>query len=668
MAGYSATFTVVDNATKQIDAINKRIAAMRAPMDRMSRSVSKFVDVSGLRRVADGFNWIGRAAATALKPLMAMVPVLGTITGAATIAGMVRLVSSFAAWGRQMEVNADRIGVSTGELQKYQDALRLAGGNAEDMTSSLTGLTDSIKDASITAGDARAWFNRWGISIYDTNGKLRSATDLLPEVIQHLNEIPNPAQRAAVANQILGGSGEKLIETFRTSGRSFGDWINQAAKLPQVTKDQRDALLAFQSAQASLGVTFDHLGQQVAGVLAKNFVPLMQKVDQFVQQHTPEIIAAVDRISAKFAAWLQGIDWGKVEQGLDALVKSLTWVANNLDTIKIAAETIAGIFMVKWAVGIVTAITQVATALGTVGSGAASMAAGAGGAGLLGALSAVAGLAAGLAVIGATYAGNKGINQRIDEEAAKLGYTKQGGGWLNPIPTYKNPVTGESVSYADMQKRLGAGPEGFTPWGKGPSAENFKSRQDFLDRIGPLAAKASQETGVDPRIIEAQAAVETGWGQHAPQNNYFGIKGPGGTLMTREVINGQSVMVPQNFAGYGSLEESVKGYADFINKNRNYTALKQGGTLEQQAANLQASGYATAPNYGTTVLGIAKALPVPSAPAVQLNQPSTPANGRVDISVSHINPPPGVSLGASASGDGVNLEPPRTERLGLAGP
>ena len=64
MAGYSVTFEVVDNATKQIEAINRRITQMRAPVERLERSVRRFVDVSGLKKVAEGFEWIGRAAAS----------------------------------------------------------------------------------------------------------------------------------------------------------------------------------------------------------------------------------------------------------------------------------------------------------------------------------------------------------------------------------------------------------------------------------------------------------------------------------------------------------------------------------------------------------------------------------------------------------------------------
>src|SRR5579862_2563226 len=213
MPGYSVQFTVIDNATKQIDQINRRIAAMRAPFERMSRQVQKFIDVSGLKKVADGFNWIARAAGTVLRSLTAIVPVLGTITGAATITGMVKLVSSFAAWGNQLKTNADQIGITTQELQKWQDATTRAGGSAADMAETLKNLHQISADAFTGMNaEAAAYFRRFGIALTDANGKLRSATELLPEVFKALDSLADPADRAKVAAALLSDAQMKVYQ------------------------------------------------------------------------------------------------------------------------------------------------------------------------------------------------------------------------------------------------------------------------------------------------------------------------------------------------------------------------------------------------------------------------------------------------------------------------
>lgn len=123
------------------------------------------------------------------------------------------------------------------------------------------------------------------------------------------------------------------------------------------------------------------------------------------------------------------------------------------------------------------------------------------------------------------------------------------------------------------------------------------SQTSFLDRIFPHAQTASAATGVDPYVIMSQAALESGWGAHAPNNNFFGIKGPGGTQQTTEFVNGQPVQTSASFAGYADLGASVAGWADFINKYKRYDPVQTAGTPQGQIAALGASGYATDPNY-----------------------------------------------------------------------
>lgn len=141
------------------------------------------------------------------------------------------------------------------------------------------------------------------------------------------------------------------------------------------------------------------------------------------------------------------------------------------------------------------------------------------------------------------------------------------------------------------------------------------NQQDFINSILPAAIEEGKRTGVDPRIIVAQAAQETGWGKSAPGNNLFGIKSHGqsggNSLMTTEYVNGQPVSVRDSFRGYASPADSVKGYGDFITQNPRYTNFRNAQGLDAQLAELQASGYATDPNYSRSVGAIARGIQLP---------------------------------------------------------
>lgn len=138
-------------------------------------------------------------------------------------------------------------------------------------------------------------------------------------------------------------------------------------------------------------------------------------------------------------------------------------------------------------------------------------------------------------------------------------------------------------------------------------------KQSFIEALMPYAMQQSARTGVDPRIIIAQAAQETGWGKHVPGGNLFGIKSHGKaggkTFATKEVYGGKTVSENASFRQYGSVGDSVAGYGDFLLENPRYAKMRAADGLEAQAAALQASGYATDPNYGATVLSIARGIP-----------------------------------------------------------
>ncbi len=140
-------------------------------------------------------------------------------------------------------------------------------------------------------------------------------------------------------------------------------------------------------------------------------------------------------------------------------------------------------------------------------------------------------------------------------------------------------------------------------------------KQKFIDTLLPAAIEHGQRIGVDPRIIVAQAAQETGWGRSAPGNNFFGIKshgqGGGQNLTTHEVINGQRVKINDSFRTFASPQDSVAGYADFIASNKRYRPMREAQGLDAQLQALGASGYATDPNYARSVGAIARSINLP---------------------------------------------------------
>lgn len=125
---------------------------------------------------------------------------------------------------------------------------------------------------------------------------------------------------------------------------------------------------------------------------------------------------------------------------------------------------------------------------------------------------------------------------------------------------------------------------------------------DFIQIVAPLAMENFYTSNVLPSVTIAQAIVESGSGKHAPDNNYFGIKGGGGTHTTQEFVNGQWITIQASFRGYKDLADSVKGHGEFLNVNKRYHNIIGNENAEECCRLLQSCGYATDPGYAEKLI------------------------------------------------------------------
>lgn len=145
----------------------------------------------------------------------------------------------------------------------------------------------------------------------------------------------------------------------------------------------------------------------------------------------------------------------------------------------------------------------------------------------------------------------------------------------------------------------------------------FNTAEEFVDTLLPIATPYAEKIGVDPKLLVAQAALESGWGRSMIQGasqgnsyNLFGIKshnwqGENVKVVTHEYRDGKKIKETANFRGYGSYEESFADYVEFLRSNPRYKeALSKTDNPSEFANALQAAGYATDPNYAKKIMSI----------------------------------------------------------------
>lgn len=138
---------------------------------------------------------------------------------------------------------------------------------------------------------------------------------------------------------------------------------------------------------------------------------------------------------------------------------------------------------------------------------------------------------------------------------------------------------------------------------------------NFVKTLWDTARKYAPQLGLDPVFVLGQAALETGWGgkliRHRDgrnSHNLFGIKagsewqGERVRVRTLEYTDGVMQQRLEPFRSYASFDEAFADYANLLQKPRYREVVAAGSDLRAFARGLQASGYATDPNYGHKIM------------------------------------------------------------------
>ena len=142
------------------------------------------------------------------------------------------------------------------------------------------------------------------------------------------------------------------------------------------------------------------------------------------------------------------------------------------------------------------------------------------------------------------------------------------------------------------------------------------TRTEFIKAHALAATLASLGSPIFPETLLTQSIVESNNGNSSlskDYNNYFGIKagstwkGKSVNKRTREVFNGRSTYINDNFRVYNSYFASARDAIRFYKTFSRYRFVTDSQDVEQQLRYIGMSGYATAPNYGSTLISVYRA-------------------------------------------------------------
>ncbi|MCP4988497.1 MAG: phage tail tape measure protein [Colwellia sp.] len=319
-------FVKLDGDTKDLD---KKIDQSKKGVDKFSKNLKSF-----------GTN----------MTKFATLPIL------AAGAGLVKLTSNI---GK----NADKLldleqitGLSTDTLQEFQNVATVAGVSFEGLTGIVQKFTSRLPTIEAGTSESAKAFNRLGVSLKDTNGNVRDANDLVPELITALQDIENVTDRNATAQQVFGRSLGDLAPVLGMTAEQTKEAREQAHELGLVW--EKEAILKaneFRVQSEQLTAQFKQQGVELGSSLIPVFQELMPVLSDLVSNITSGVQTFSDfddgtkRLVIGIAAVTAGI--GPAIKGVQALglaFKTLGAVGGPVAIVGLAITgIIAGIKLLK---------------------------------------------------------------------------------------------------------------------------------------------------------------------------------------------------------------------------------------------------------------------------------------------------------------------------------
>tara|TARA_R110002020_G_scaffold55122_2_gene153217 strand:+ start:594 stop:2705 length:2112 start_codon:yes stop_codon:yes gene_type:complete len=157
--------------------------------------------MQGVQGKAKNLGMAVKGVGTAFKALFA----------AAAIAGFSRIVTGAINSADAFGKLSTRTGIAADKLQAYANAGKLADVSQSDLETGLRTLARTQGEAADGVKTYLEAYSKLGLSVKKADGSLKASDQLLGEIADKFADLPNGPDKAAIAMDIFGRSGSKLI-------------------------------------------------------------------------------------------------------------------------------------------------------------------------------------------------------------------------------------------------------------------------------------------------------------------------------------------------------------------------------------------------------------------------------------------------------------------------
>lgn len=254
------------------------------------------------------------------------------LLSAVGVGGMGFLLKRTAESGRELELWADKLGISVEKLTHLRYAAEQNGYELETMVEGLKTLQERMDDAARGTRTYADQFARLGVRVTNTDGTLRNVVDVLPELSRGFQRVAkNGVQDLVLITEDLIGGSENLLSVWLTRGpEAIEKFLQRAQQLGigldrQFTGQANRFLRAWDEVGSLLNVSIARAFQVIEPYLTTGLSRLSQWLSGLTQS-IPGSLSEFGDMVIDWAAWL----YGQVASWTTRIIGGVLWVAEQI--------------------------------------------------------------------------------------------------------------------------------------------------------------------------------------------------------------------------------------------------------------------------------------------------------------------------------------------------
>lgn len=246
------------------------------------------------------------------------------IAGAGVVVGtaMTGVVNKSAEAMDEIDKMSAKIGISKKGYQEWAYVLGQNGMEVDKLQVGVKTLVSQMDMANEGNKNSIATFEKLGLSIYDSTGKLKDQETMMNETMYALANMENGTEKARLSTELFGKAGVEMMPMLNNGAEEMKNLTARAHELGLVVSDEAV------TSGVVFGDTMDDLKSafgMVGTVIGNDLMPIFQKMADWVIDHVPIMLQGFQDFKDMIGLAIEKV------KGIDE------WLKENETTIQLVA-------------------------------------------------------------------------------------------------------------------------------------------------------------------------------------------------------------------------------------------------------------------------------------------------------------------------------------------